>query len=247
LSKPEEPSEEPGNDPLPDPMRLWERWMAGLFGSGFGVAGTFAVFKTSNQVGSSVLLVVCAALLLIAIQGTPLVKLGGDKASIEMAKRARRVQEAIERARSESNPDVAHGILEAAEIIEPQFTQNPATQGLLYQERVTSAITKLFENVTPEPADGRYEISVTTPMGETVVEVKYKRFGSFTPNDVSDVIRQAPEHVGKLLIVTNAPLTESVRSINGAEKFKGTAVEVVTWNDEVHNDLLQRAIARNAY
>ena len=81
-------------------------------------------------------------------------------------------------------------------------------------------------------------------MGLTAIEVKYKHIGNFRGRDVANAVEQIKGEGVKLVIVTNAPLSEEVRMINGAGDYNGVPVEVVTWNDEGHDGLLQRAIAR---
>jgi hypothetical protein len=59
-------------------MRTWERLLAGIVGAAAGAAGTYTVFETSNQAGSAALIVVGAAFLLVGVQGTRLIRLGGS-------------------------------------------------------------------------------------------------------------------------------------------------------------------------
>jgi hypothetical protein len=58
------PSAEPSNaspELAPLPMRPWERVASFLFGLGFGGAGVYAIFTTTNQVGSAALVIAGAA------------------------------------------------------------------------------------------------------------------------------------------------------------------------------------------
>jgi hypothetical protein len=58
------------------------------------------------------LIVVAAALLLVGVQGTPLVKLGGESANIQLESR-RIIERVVDRVAERSSPEVARPILEA--------------------------------------------------------------------------------------------------------------------------------------
>jgi hypothetical protein len=248
LSTADEPPAEQtnGENFIVEAMGQWERWVATLLGLILGSLGALAVFTTSNQAGSAFLLLVGAAFLLIGVQGTPLIKIGGNTANLELERRRRRVERAIEQAQSETNPEVAQGMIEAATIIEPELALSPHTQALLYEDRVGAALSENFEDVRREPPPDRFDFVIKMPMGQTAVEVKYKRAGTFRARDVAKIVHRRSEKSNKLVIVTNAPLAVEVRTINAAQVYDGTPVEVVTWNDAAHDGLLQRAIARGA-
>lgn len=240
----EPPIESSDDDSVIDGMQRWERWAATVLGFILGGLGAWAVFKSSNQAGSAVLLLIGAAFLLIGVQGTPLIKIGGNTANLELERRRRRLEKAIEEAKSETNPEVAQGMIEAATIIEPELALSPRTQANLYEDRVGAALRNIFEDVQRESPPDRYDFAVKTPMGQTAIEVKYRRDGPFRARDVADVVRRHKGKNDKIVIVTNAPLSEEVRVINGAGIYDVMPVEVVTWNDAAHDDLLHRAIVR---
>lgn len=226
-------------------MKDWERRVAFALGLLFAGPGGWAVFSSSNQAGSVALLLMGAAFLLIGVQGTPLIKIGGSTANVELERRRRRVQTAIEQADTELNPDVAQGMIDAATIMEPGLVLSARSQAHLYEDRVGAALGTIFENLEREAPPDRHDFVVTTPMGRTAVEVKYKQVGSFRARDVAMIARRLKNKTGKIVVATNAPLSEEVRAINAGGTYNdGTMVEVVTWNDETHNDLLHRAILR---
>jgi hypothetical protein len=241
----DEPPIEPSNDDLVvEAMKRWERWVALVLGLLLTGVGGWAVFKSSNQAGSAVLLLMGAAFLLIGVQGTPLIKIGGSTANLELERRRRRAETAIEQAEKEPNPQVAQGMLEAAAIMDPQLVMSPQTQARLYEDRVGAALRTTFENVESKaPYDG-YDFAIKTPMGQTAVEVKYRQSKLFRASDVKNVVRRHKGTIGKMVIVTNAPLSEEVRAINSTGTCDDVPVEVVTWNDATHDDLLHRAILR---
>jgi hypothetical protein len=245
VSNADEPPVEPSDDDfIAEAMKRWERWIALVLGLLLAGAGIWAVFKSSNQAGSAVLLLMGAAFLLIGVQGTPLIKIGGSTANLELERRRRRGKKAIEQAANEPNPQVAQGMLEAAAIMDPQLVMSPQTQARLYEERVSAALRNIFENVEREASPDRFDFVVQTPMGQTAVEVKYRQSRLFRASDVANVVRRHKGEIGKMVIVTNAPLSEEVRIINSDGTYDGVLVEVVTWNDTTHDDLLHRAILR---
>jgi hypothetical protein len=251
LSQPDEPPAEPPDDDfVVETMKLWERWVAIVLGVILAGLGVWAVFKSSNQAGSAVLLLMGAAFLLIGVQGTPLIKIGGSTANLELERRRRRFEKAIEQAKSETNPDVAQGMIEATTILEPQLASSPraqaSLQGSLYYDRVEGALKGIFEGVEREPMRGQFDFAVTTPMGQTAIVIKYRRVGPFRANDVADLVRRHKGQASKLVIVTNAPLSEEVRSINSAGTYDEMTVEVVTWNDAGDDNLLHRAVLRGS-
>ena len=227
-------------------MKRWERWVASALGVILGGLGVWSVFISSNQAGSAVLLLIGASFLLIGVQGTPLIKIGGSTANLELERR-RRAKEVANLAQDETNPDVAQGMLEAAAIIEPKLTGlSVQLQSYVYEDRVGVALDRLFDEVERLRPPDRRDFTVTTPMGQADIEVKFKRQGTFRARDVAAVVRRHKGETRKLVIVTNAPLAEDVRAINSTGVYDGMAVETVTWNDSGDDGLLQRAILRGA-
>jgi hypothetical protein len=161
LRKTDDPPVEPSDDDFVSvAMRHWERWIATVLGLTLGDFGVWAVFKTSNQAGSAILLIISAAFLLIGIQGTPLIKIGGSTANLELERRRRRWEQTIKEAKSEPNPEVAQGMIEAAAIMEPELTLSPRSQSSLYIDRVGAALRRLFEEVVHEPPNALYDFAV---------------------------------------------------------------------------------------
>ena len=75
----------PKEDPIPaKPLRAWERAFAILLGLLFGTGGAFAIFDSSNQAGTAVLLLASAGFFLIGVQGTSLIRFGSGSGAIEL-------------------------------------------------------------------------------------------------------------------------------------------------------------------
>ncbi|QKV77086.1 hypothetical protein [Amycolatopsis sp. Hca4] len=113
-------------------MTGWERALACLFGFGIAGAGGVAVFVSSNQAGTTSLVLIGAVFLLIGIQGTPIAK--ATKDSIEL--RARRVAKKAKELAKEGRADDAEGFIEGAIVAEPR---------LLKVEQVSRMGRDLFE------------------------------------------------------------------------------------------------------
>lgn len=242
----DDPPAERSEDIAIEAMMQWERWVAMVLGLILGGLGVWAVFKSSNQAGSAVLLLIGTAFLLIGVQGTPLIKIGGSTANLELERR-RRAKEVTDLAQDETNPDVAQGMLEAAEIIEPKLTGlSWQLRSSIYEDRVGVALDRLFDEVERQRPPHRHDFIVRTPMGRTDINVKYKRAGSFRTADVAAIVRRNEGRTEKVVVVTNVPLAKDVRNINSAGTYNETPVEIVTWNDGGDDGILQRAIPRGA-
>ena len=130
-----------------------ERIVAGLIGLLTESVGGVAIFVSSNQAASSAILLIGAAFLLIAVQGTPLIELGKD--SIRVADRVAQVaSEELE----EKGPDAANKVLSGAITTNPELASEAAVL------RVRSAIDNWFSyNLAVSEAlsragDARYQV-----------------------------------------------------------------------------------------
>lgn len=231
-----------------DAMHVLERLGAVVLGLAFGVFGIIAVFKSDNQAGTAGLMVAAVAFLLIGVQGTLLVKFGSGSSSVELARRRRR---AIEEAKREDNPDVADGILRGAELMGPELPPSSAELAAIYEKRLAQAIQRITGNVTVAQTRDRGgpDLLTRTASGVTVaIDVRYRSRGPLRRQDIDRVTAQAARQgeVGKLVIVTNAPLSGDAEEFNGQFAGKPGSVEVVTWNDESDDGLLGRALGRSA-
>jgi hypothetical protein len=237
-------------------LRWFERVGAVVLGLGAAGSGGYAVFATSNQAGAAALVVVGATFLLIGVQGTRLIRLGGGGNSIEMAQYRAAVR-VIERAKREETADVAEGMVEAAAIISPAVVPSPRVEVRKYEDELHRALERAGVMVQREPvvAGGRVVDFVveTGGGGRAVVEAKARRYGALTMRDVDEMINQVNtisggrNHDAGLLIVTNAPLSGEVQEFNSRRSpAERPPVEVISWNDERDDGLLGRALARVA-
>ncbi|MGW4678378.1 hypothetical protein ACWEOS_07935 [Micromonospora taraxaci] len=225
------------------PLGRWERLGASALGLVAAGGGGWAVFATDNQAGSAVLVIIGAAFLLMGLQGTPLIRVGSADSGVELERRRRRVEKAMEQARHEESPEIAAGIVEAASIIEPRIFQSPRYRSELYTSKVALAFQIAVADATVERHSLDYgpDLTVRTGMGGANVEVKYRERGPLRMQDVRKLERYSEGSRG-LLIVTNAPLSPEVEAHNADEANRH--VEVVTWKGEEDAGILVRALMR---
>ncbi|MEU5780122.1 hypothetical protein [Micromonospora lupini] len=236
---PGDPPKDFETDPLSTPERLGAATL-GIFVCG---GGGWAVFSTDNQAGSAVMVIVGAAFLLMAVQGTPLIRLGTGDNGVELDRRRRRVERAIEQARQEDSPEVAAGIVEGASIIEPILFRSPRYRGDLYESKIALALQEAGIMVSRRGMDYGPDLLAETSMGLAAIDVKYRERGLLGMRD----IRQAESLASRfgrvgVLVVSNAPLSPEVERYNADENNR--LVEAVTWNDEKDSGLLARALMR---
>jgi hypothetical protein len=91
---------EDGNEtrdpPLPgEPLGTKERATALVIGIATGGGGAYAVFASSNQAGTAILLILSAIFLLIGIQGTSLIRFSTGSNTVELERRRRTVERAV--------------------------------------------------------------------------------------------------------------------------------------------------------
>ncbi|GAB3816572.1 hypothetical protein [Micromonospora zhanjiangensis] len=228
----------------PEPLGRWERLGASALGLVGAAGGGWAVFATDNQAGSAVLVVIGAAFLLMGVQGTPLIRVGSAESGVELERRRRRVEKAIEQARQEESPEVAAGIVEAASIIEPQIFRSAAHyRSELYASKVGVALQTSGAAIERYLFDQGPDFVATTGMGTANVEVKYRERGPLRMRDIQQLEKYSRGAHG-LLIVTNAPLSPEVESYNADEDNRH--IEAVSWNGERDNGIVMRALMRVA-
>ncbi|WP_140158147.1 hypothetical protein [Micromonospora sp. NBS 11-29] len=225
----------------PELLGRWERLGASALGLVAGGGGGWAVFTTDNQAGSAVLVVIGAAFLLMGLQGTPLIRVGGADSGVELERRRRRVERAIEQARHEENQEVAAGIVEGASILEPAVFRSLRYRRELYVSKVALALQTVGAAVERGKNDRGPDLVAQTATGLVNIEVKYIG-GRLSLSGVRQA--ESYSHGVPALVVTNAPLSPEVESHNASERSRH--VEAVRWNDERDTALLGRALLRVA-
>ncbi|RKN15672.1 hypothetical protein D7147_24675 [Micromonospora musae] len=187
--------------------------------------------------------------LLVGVQGTPLRRLGHGDSSIELDALRRRAVRVVERAAQEQPPEVAAAVAEAVETITPQVSALPE---LVYEAAVIDAMRRTGASIDPThrpgPGDRGVDARVQVGAGKVNVQVKLRRRGSLGARDIEHAAAKARRSGfdGGFLLITNAPLSEDARAFNAGLSPAGGGVEAITWNDSRDDDLLARALARNA-
>lgn len=222
---------------LREPLRLWERALAIFIGAISGGGGAYAVFASSNQAGTAVLLVASVVFLLIGIQGTPLIRFASGSSSVELERR-RRVQYALRQAGEEDNAERAEGIVQGLAIAEPRLV--PA--GALYQIRVAKAISNFGFRVISEPRVEGFDFLVQDHENRKVfVEAKYYREGAGKVPNL--IVSQLLMKIGppddrsrygrKVVLVSNVPLSRMSEELIAAEP---NVIRFAIWRDERDNE-----------
>jgi hypothetical protein len=121
-----------------------------------------------------------------------------------------------------------------------------------YELELQAALWRISANVVTHPGGRRGLIDFTARDHSGRVAVVQAKF--ITPREgfkyPAELVRREVERVqssgitGGLLIVTNAPIGDSVRALNGAGQDFPRKVEVVQWNGPHDDDVLVRALAR---
>ncbi|MFF5054717.1 hypothetical protein ACFY1S_16210 [Micromonospora sp. NPDC000663] len=249
---PEDVSEEapPGSE-FPDidlegePLKKLERMAALAVGLLAGGAGGWAVLNTENQVGSASLVVIGAAFLLIAVQGTPLARFSNGSNSIELRKRRARAQMVVERAQQEEDPDVAAAVTEAASIIEPTLLQHPHFRADLYLSRLEVAVKALGLGVARTTRDQYiYDfIAFTGPAdneSSVAISVKYRDSGPLRLAGMERFLaRNGNRNILPMLVVTNAEIEPSLQE-HAKESYP--LLRIVKWSDGTDTPSLSQAI-----
>jgi hypothetical protein len=238
-------------------MRPWERAASFLFGLGFGGAGVYAIFTTTNQVGSAALVIAGAAFSLIAVQGTRLIRLGSGSASVEMD-RLRQAAKIIRQAEAEAerDPERAEGMIEAAAIISPELAESPQQQAMRYEDRVHQALLRTGFKVQREyrlAGDFGFDFLIEDAgKRHAVVEARFLSHGPLTRPYVNQVLGKVESANDDLirkagvLYITNAPLSGEVQEFNTRRPADARPVEIITWNDERDDGILVRSLSRVA-
>jgi putative peptidoglycan lipid II flippase len=105
--------------------RREQQWAIGI-GVLTGSAGGYAVFATSNQAGTFMLLLISLVFLLLGLAGTPLMRLSRRAARAEQARHGRRPTE-------ETNPEQSARPMEGIGVAGPSLVPRNDAEALMYQ------------------------------------------------------------------------------------------------------------------
>lgn len=228
------------NEPSPEPLHRAERVFAGILGLLFGAGGGYAVFKSTNQAGTAVFLLAAAAFLLISIQGTALIRFGTASNSIELERRRRRVQEALDQVSEEENPDRAAGIVEGIALAEPRLVPS----GLVYERLLEAAIMRLGYFPTRPKVNRFYDLEVLNRDNKRVfIETKcYSPGRSLDIQTVHQAVAASrlTNEPTPVILVANVPLSKGAAKV----AFESSVVFPTLWRDESDDLNLSMALSK---
>jgi hypothetical protein len=187
----------------------------------FGGLGFLAMFKTENEAGTAVALVVAGILLLIAIQGSQLLRVFAGEHGIELADT--RAAIAVQ-ATAEPNPLTAEAILDAYEAADPNAAKDPAfssAKALNYELQAKSVLERIAADrgTSLERDHVYYDFVASVGTRKIVGEIKFVRPGSRAglPNRIlRDQIEKAQKTFpgAPFMLITNDPrLVDSLQSM----------------------------------
>jgi hypothetical protein len=219
------------------------------------VFGGYALLRTENQAGTALALLAGAVFVLLAIQGTPLQRLGsGEHSAVFATVVKRRATAYVEQARRDGQPpEVTAAIVDfAEEIVSPRpvsIERGPEA----YYDEVRTAIRRAGATDVRSLEDaGRhgFDMTATFPSGTVNVDVQLRTraplglYDVMHANSTIDVSDQA--YPGGFLLITNGPLSPQVAGYNAGTTPDSTQFEVVTWNGTDDDHALARALIRRA-
>jgi hypothetical protein len=245
VNMPEPPEPE---DDLSEQLSMRSRILAVAFGLSAGGFGTLAVFRTDNQAGTALLLALSAALLLIGLQGSPLIRIGSGDSNIQLARIRRRATREVVRAVQDERPEVSQAVLEAVESIAPDLVSS-SLLGRRYERMIVAAIAIVDPSliITENSWDEGADLTVRNLHGVSVgVDVKYmgpQKIGKSQIIDAENrVVGSAMEN--RLIVVTNARPTDEAQRYLVDRSIESARTQLVIWNGSSDNPALALALSR---
>ncbi|MGV9675448.1 hypothetical protein ACWDSJ_09240 [Nocardia sp. NPDC003482] len=170
-----------------------------------------------------------AALLLMAVQGTPLTRFGSGDHSFEFVRR-KLGRELIEQGKLEENGEAAQAYTEAAEIVEPSIASNIHARAALWEAELIEALTRISgSHVRRGHLDYGVDLSVRYSETTIGVIVKYAdqyRHPIILPRLQDPVIRMN-NRVSPLLIIAND--ADPILLISFTIGWRALTVAISSW------------------
>lgn len=221
------------------PLSRWERLGASVAGVALTGSGAVAVFLTGNQAGCVALLLIGALLLVIAINGTPLVRARYQDYELLMARRRRVVAEEI----TQEPTAEARQALNILTTVDPGARRDPVVaraSAAVYEREVVELLQRIFPeaSLAMGPGDSGVDAFVNTENGSVGIVAK---MGTH-PLGLAEMRRivthgfRAP--VDAILVVTNRVMTQSIERLT-VETDPSIPVAAVRWLDHQDDDALR--------
>ena len=211
-----------------------------------GGGGGYAVFASSNQAGTAILLILSAIFLLIGIQGTSLIRFSTGSNTVELERRKRTVERAVKEIAKEE-PERAAGIIEGAELALPSFasiasTAEAALLAVQYGKRLSVAISAMGYTTRDIPRDYEPDLTVIDREGRVIhVAVTYSRNERPVTRRWVEIV--ALPHMGTipLLLVANSPVAASAADWT-AQMKREAPLRLISWRDDADNPVLRESL-----
>lgn len=205
------------------------------------------MFTSSNQAGTTALLLIGAAFLLMAVQGTAIVKAGKDSFELERRRTVEKLTAKATAALEDEQTAEAAALLEVAREMAPQASDAVLRRLTyeLYEQRVAQAVAEL-----PPPMDvsrrapvgkREFDLVVTDPARDgrrVAIEVRTTSGDFLGTARVRAPLDHARELGLPVLIVANARLSTSARA------HFGPTAAFVEWQGDHDSAALHDAIGR---
>jgi hypothetical protein len=128
-------------------LGTWERWLAGVVGLAGVVAGGVGVFLSDNQAGTTAILLLGSVFLLMAVQGTAIIKAGKDSVELERRKKALDLSERAAEKLEQKDLPAADAYQEAAKAVDPSIRSDPAFRAVDERIYTSAAIEAVLRNL----------------------------------------------------------------------------------------------------
>lgn len=222
-----------------DPLSMLQRVVAGVAGAAALGAGGASVFMTSNQAGSVALVGVGALLLIVAVNGSPLLGAKFKDYELTMAPRRRKV---VEQAKHE-DPEEGQRKLDVLEQLDPASREDPAVinaHALLYQKEVEAAIVRTLAKIpgasmvrTDGFEPGRTNLQVRASERTVDVELLYStnhRFMSIEAFEFS-LTEGRISRIPRILVTNMRAPAALIELLDSEMAPRANPVQIVRWQD----------------
>lgn len=225
----------------------------------FATLGFLAVFKSENEAGTAIALLLAGVLTLVGIQGTPLLRITAGENSIELDHTRQVVAEKAEEEAIES-PSTAEAILDAYEAADPSAAKDPsfaAAKARIYELQVKMALRRVAAEMgLSVVAQGMFDFDLAWRSDSELIvcDIKYyapdrprgaarfwaKQSRRRFPQFLEPLLKAEGLEMAKVLVVANDHDTASTFDVVLADL--PIAKRVLAWKPEDGDDSLRDAI-----
>ena len=220
--------------------------MATLAGVASMGSGGVATYVSDNQVGTGVLLLAGAGFLLMGFQGTPLIRIGGKDANIELERRERRAVKAITETEAQEGPERAQQIADVLVSIDPDLARSPAFRTLEYENNVRHTLQRISNGkFVTAPHFLGIDAILEVDSGKIAFEFKsFQKATRISASIVEHIVHRwhsgtiAESGYTLFILVANVPLTDQAK----ATMQSWPDVRFVLWRNNDDDNALREAI-----